>query len=80
MTEVRDPDLIRHEIEETRQELGEAVEALAAKTNLKASARERLGEFEQSARKLPRWTRDHPAAVAAAVTAVVLAVVVLRRA
>jgi uncharacterized protein DUF3618 len=30
----RDPEQIRSEIEETRQELGETVQALAAKTDL----------------------------------------------
>lgn len=79
MTDVRDPDLIRHEIEETRQRLGEAVEELAAKTNVKARAREKLNELRHSAAKLPHWTRDHPTAVVAAVAATVLTVVVALR-
>ena len=37
-----DPDEIRAQIEETRQELGDTVAALSAKTDVKAQAKERI--------------------------------------
>jgi len=39
-----DPDQIRAEIEQTREELGETVAALSAKTDVKARAKERIEE------------------------------------
>jgi hypothetical protein len=71
MTEIRDPAVIREDIAETRQELGEAVEALAAKTNVKARAREQLTRATARA-------RERPAAVVAMAT-VLLVVIVARR-
>jgi Protein of unknown function (DUF3618) len=71
MTGLRDPAVIRKDIAETRQELGDAVEALAAKTNVKARAREQLIHVTTRA-------RERPAAVVA-VAAVMLAVIVARR-
>lgn len=73
MSDVRDPDTIRREIAQTREELGAAVEELAAKTDVKARAREKLDALKQSA-------RAHPLPVVAfAVTVVVLVVVVRSR-
>jgi alanyl-tRNA synthetase len=46
----RSPDEIRHDIEQTREELGETVEALAAKTDVKAQAQARIEEVKQQAR------------------------------
>ena len=43
MTSGRPPEQIEREIERTREELGETVEALAAKTDVKAAARRKLG-------------------------------------
>ena len=43
-----DPDAIRAQIEATREELGDTVEALAAKTDVKAQARRRLDETKAS--------------------------------
>jgi ElaB/YqjD/DUF883 family membrane-anchored ribosome-binding protein len=42
----RSPDEIREDIEQTRHELGETVEALAAKTDVKARAHEKLDEVK----------------------------------
>jgi len=42
--EARDPDKIRKEIEATRQELGDTIEALAEKTDLRAHARHKMQE------------------------------------
>lgn len=41
-----DPDQIRAEIEETRAELGETVEALAAKVDVKAQLEEKKEQFK----------------------------------
>jgi hypothetical protein len=46
----KDPDQIREEIEATRRELGDTVEALAAKTDVKAHVHERV---EQTKASLP---------------------------
>ena len=72
MNDVRDPEIIRQEILQTRNELGEAVEQLAAKTNIKARLREKTAT-------LARSVREHPGAVAAA-GATLLALLLLRRA
>lgn len=48
--ETRTPDEIRADIEETREELGDTVEALAAKTDVKAQARDKVDEIKGSVR------------------------------
>ncbi len=76
---VRDPDTIRQEIAETRQELGDAVEQLAAKTDVKARAREKLTALRRAAAQLPDRARERPAVtVAVAATAIVLVVLARR--
>ena len=45
VTETKDPDRLREEIEATRGELGDTVEALAAKTDVKQRAK---GKVEQT--------------------------------
>lgn len=76
---VRDPDTIRQEIAETRQELGEAVEELAAKTDFKARTREKLTELRHAAAQLPDRARERPAVtVAVAATSIVLIALVRR--
>jgi ElaB/YqjD/DUF883 family membrane-anchored ribosome-binding protein len=42
MTETTDPIQIKEEIQATREELGDTVEALAAKTDVKAQARRKV--------------------------------------
>ncbi len=46
--EPADPDQIRAEIEQTREELGETVAALSAKTDVKAQAKARIEETKAS--------------------------------
>jgi ElaB/YqjD/DUF883 family membrane-anchored ribosome-binding protein len=43
------PEEIRVEIEQTREELGDTVEALAAKTDIKAQAKERIASLKDTA-------------------------------
>jgi Na+-transporting methylmalonyl-CoA/oxaloacetate decarboxylase gamma subunit len=45
--EQRSPEEIRRDIEDTRGELGDTVEALAAKADVKAQAQERVDEVKQ---------------------------------
>ncbi|HEY2007025.1 MAG TPA: DUF3618 domain-containing protein [Solirubrobacteraceae bacterium] len=49
--EPRSPEEIRAEIEATRAELGDTVEALAAKTDVKAQAAQRVGAAKETLRE-----------------------------
>jgi transcriptional regulator with XRE-family HTH domain len=44
----RDPEQIRDEIEQTRHKLGDTVEALAAKTNVRAQMQRKLEQAKQN--------------------------------
>jgi len=46
--ETRDPDQIEREIEETRKELGDTVEALAQKSDVKAQAKRKVEETKST--------------------------------
>jgi Protein of unknown function (DUF3618) len=70
ITGSRDPAELRSEIEETREALGETVEALAAKTDVKAQLSEKVRVAKENPRAL---------AVVAAVAVALLARRVLRR-
>ena len=48
VTESRDPEQIQREIEETRKELGDTVEALAEKTDVKAQAKRKAQDTKVS--------------------------------
>ncbi len=54
----RSPEQIRANIERTREELGETVEALAAKTDVKAQARSKVDDTKQRARDTVAGVRD----------------------
>jgi hypothetical protein len=78
--EPTDPDQLRGEIAETREELGETVEALAAKTDVKAQAREKqeqakakVGETVEQAK------RDPKIPIAAGAIALLLIVLLVRK-
>jgi len=47
--EERTPEEIRREIDQTREELGDTVEALAAKTDVKAQVKGRVDEIKSDA-------------------------------
>jgi ElaB/YqjD/DUF883 family membrane-anchored ribosome-binding protein len=49
VTEAKDPEQLREEIEETRRELGDTVEALAAKADVKSRVREKVEATKESA-------------------------------
>jgi hypothetical protein len=62
-------DEIRLEIEETRQRLGETVDELAAKADVKARARAKVTEVSGQVRESQIVRRYWPVAVAAGVLA-----------
>jgi ElaB/YqjD/DUF883 family membrane-anchored ribosome-binding protein len=47
----KSPEAIRQDIEETRHELGETVEALAEKSDVKAQAQRRIDTVKETARE-----------------------------
>jgi ElaB/YqjD/DUF883 family membrane-anchored ribosome-binding protein len=47
----RSPEEIRADIEQTREEVGDTVEALAAKTDVKAQAKQRVDELKSTVRQ-----------------------------
>jgi ElaB/YqjD/DUF883 family membrane-anchored ribosome-binding protein len=49
MTDARDPEQIQSDIEQTREELGDTIEALAQKADVKAQARQRIEETKAAA-------------------------------
>jgi hypothetical protein len=48
VTEAKDPAQIQREIEQTREQLGDTVEALAQKTDFKTQAKQKLEEAKAS--------------------------------
>jgi ElaB/YqjD/DUF883 family membrane-anchored ribosome-binding protein len=48
VSDTQDPEQVREQIEATREELGDTVEALAQKTDVKAQAQQRLQETKAS--------------------------------
>ena len=71
----RTPDQIRVDIEETRQDLGDTVEQLAAKTDVKAQAEAKADEIKQNVAE----KRVPIAAVGVAIVAVIVGIVLIRR-
>lgn len=57
-----DPEQLRQDIERTREELGETVEALIAKADVKARARERVGELSGRLREATTQAREQATA------------------
>jgi ElaB/YqjD/DUF883 family membrane-anchored ribosome-binding protein len=54
--EEKSPEQLRAEIEDVREDLGDTAAALAAKTDVKARAREKVGEVKSSAaEKKEQW-------------------------
>lgn len=82
----RSAEQIRADIEQTREQLGETVEALAAKTDVKAHAQERVEAAKAQAQERVDAARSavaaqprRPAMIAGAVAAAVIVVWLLRR-
>ncbi len=81
--EPADPDQLRGEIAATREELGETVEALAAKADVKSQAKQQAEEQKARARakfdEASEWAKENPAPAAAVAGAVVLLMMVMRK-
>jgi hypothetical protein len=71
----RTPEQIRADIEDTRRDLGDTVEELAAKTDVKAQAQAKADEIKQNVAE----KRVPIAAAGVVVAATIVAFVVLRR-
>ena len=71
-----DPDEIRAQIEETRHELGDTVEALAAKVDVKAQLKDKV---ETTKETLEQQARRRPGAFIGAGVAMLVALVARRR-
>jgi MYXO-CTERM domain-containing protein len=75
---------LRREIERTRAELGETVEALSHKADVKAQAREKADHAKEQARQKAELaktqTRENPALpIAAAIVGALVALWLIRR-
>ncbi|MBA3583872.1 MAG: DUF3618 domain-containing protein [Gemmatimonadetes bacterium] len=83
--EPTDPDQLRGEIAEAREELGETVEALAAKADVKSQAKQKVEEQKARAQakfdEVTERVKEKPAPVAAVAGGVValLLLALLRR-
>ena len=67
--ESKDPEQIRDEIEATRRELGDTVEALAAKADVKARVRDKVDSAKESAaEKLGKAREASPDSVSTGAT------------
>ena len=77
-----DQQELEKEIEQTREQLGQTVEALAAKVDVKARAQEKLGQLTAQASQAGQQIRKRPvpaAATAGVIGALVLFFTVIRR-
>jgi F0F1-type ATP synthase membrane subunit b/b' len=60
----KSPEELRRDVEETRQQLGDTVEALAEKTDVKAQARRRIDSLKGAARQKQEQARAKAKAAA----------------
>jgi hypothetical protein len=75
-----DPERIEAEIEETREDLGDTVAALADKADVKKQAKIKADEAKDRAQeRIPDPILDNPIPVAAAAIGVVVVLLLLRR-
>jgi chromosome segregation ATPase len=54
----KSPEELRREIEETRQQLGDTVEALAEKTDIKTQAKRRIDSLKSTARQKQQQAKE----------------------
>jgi len=73
--EKRSPEEIRADIKQTREELGDTVEQLAAKTDVKAQAQAKVDDVKRTASE----KRVPIAAIGAGVAIAIVAIVLIRR-
>jgi hypothetical protein len=80
----QETEALRREIERTRAELGETVEALSHKADVKTQAREKAEQAKEQARQkadlAKKQTRENPALpIAAAIAGALVVLLVIRR-
>lgn len=75
---VSDPEQLREEIEEDREQLGDTVEALADKTDVKAQVQEKVAERKEQLKGTADQIKQRPVPVGAAVAGVLAALILLR--
>jgi chromosome segregation ATPase len=84
-----DPEVLREQIEQTRDELGDTVEALAQKADVKAQARARIDEGKEHLRdygqqaqaqaaQATEQAKERPAILAAAIGGLIALLVLIR--
>ena len=74
------PERVEAEIEETREDMGDTVAALADKTDVKKQAKIKADEAKNLAQeRIPDPILDNPVPVAAAAIGVVVVLLLLRR-
>jgi hypothetical protein len=66
----QEPDAIRHEVEDTREQMGETIDALGHKADVKGRAKERLGGTVQGARRAAGVAQENPMGLAVGALAV----------
>ena len=60
----QDPDAIRHEVEHTREQMGETIDALGHKADVKGRAKERIGNTVGGARRAAGVAQENPMGLA----------------
>ncbi|MFL5868519.1 MAG: DUF3618 domain-containing protein [Thermoleophilaceae bacterium] len=75
---VDDPEQLREQIEQDREELGDTVEALAEKADVKAQVQKKVEERKEQLGDLPEQVKQRPAPVAAVVGGVLAAFLLFR--
>lgn len=67
----QDPDAIRHEVEQTREQMGETIDALGYKADVKSRAKERItgampdaGQVKHGARRAAGVAQENPLGLA----------------
>jgi hypothetical protein len=78
MTEQQTPEEIRREIERTRRELGDTVDALAQKADVKEQARLKKEEVREQARAKKDEVKANPTPFAAAIAGLLLLLFLMR--
>jgi hypothetical protein len=60
----QEPDAIRHEVEHTRERMGETIDALGHKADVKGRAKERIGDTVGGARRAAGVAQENPLGLA----------------
>jgi hypothetical protein len=60
----QDPDAIRHEVAHTREQMGETIDALGYKADVKGRTKERIGDTVGGARRAAGVAQENPLGLA----------------